>query len=149
MMAGLIPFNRKYTAVLPTGFEDIYNMLDDFFSDGTGLRRNLAKDTFKIDVEETSEEFRIQAELPGVRKEEVGLELNDGKLTISVKKEENVEEEKKNYIHKERRSSSMVRNIYLGDAKAEGIKAKLEDGILTITVEKERKVNKAVPIEIQ
>jgi HSP20 family protein len=149
-MAGLIPFNRKYSAVLPAGFEDFYNVLDDFFSDGSGLRRNLAKDTFKLDVEETPEEFKIQAELPGVKKEEVDLALNDGKLTISVKKEENAEEEKKNYIHKERRSTSMVRSIYLGDAtRAEGIKAKLEDGILTIKVAKERKEDKVVSIAIE
>jgi HSP20 family protein len=148
-MAGLIPFNRKYSAVLPTGFEDFYNVLDDFFSEGSGLRRNLTRDTFKIDVEETPEDFKIQAELPGVKKEEIGLALNDGKLSISVRKEENAEEEKKNYIHRERRLSSMVRSVYLGDAKAEGIKAKLEEGILTITVEKERKVDKAVSIEIE
>ena len=148
-MAGLIPFNRKYSAVLPTGFEDFYNVLDDFFSEGSSGRRNLARDTFKIDVEETPEDFKIQAELPGVKKEEIDLALNDGKLSISVKKEENVEEEKKNYIHRERRLSSMVRSVYLGDAKAEGIKAKLEDGILTITVEKERKVDKAVSIAIE
>ena len=148
-MAGLIPFNRKYSAVLPTGFEDVYNMLDDFFSDGAGLKRNLARDTFKIDVEETPEAFKIQAELPGVKKEEIDLSLNDGKLSIAVKREENTEEEKKNYIHKERRATSMVRNIYLGDAKTEGIKAKLEEGILTITVEKERKVDKVFSIEIQ
>ena len=147
-MAGLIPFNRKYSAVLPAGFEDFYNVLDDFFSDGAGIRRNLAKDTFKIDVEEGSEEFRIQAELPGVKKEEIGLELNEGKLTISVKKEENSGEEKKNYIHRERRLNSMARGVYLGDVRAEGIKASLEDGILTISVEKEQKTNRAVPIEI-
>jgi HSP20 family protein len=148
MMAGLIPFNRKYVATLPTGFENFYNMLDDFFSDGSGFRRNLAKDTFKLDVEEIEGAFKIQAELPGVKKEEIGLELEDGKLTISVKKEESLEEDRKNYIHRERRSSSMTRSVYLGDAKAEGIKARLEDGILSILIEKEQKVIKAIPIEI-
>jgi HSP20 family protein len=148
-MAGLIPFNRKYSAVLPTGFEDFYNVLDDFFSGGTEIRRSLARDTFKLDVEETAEEFKIQAELPGVKKEEIGLELNDGKLTISVKKEENVEEEKKNYIHRERRLNSMTRSIYLGDVKAEGINAGLEHGILTISVKKEQEANKTVSIEIK
>jgi HSP20 family protein len=148
-VAGLIPFNRKYSAVLPAGFEDFYNVLDDFFSDGPEVRRNLARDTFKVDVEETAEEFKIHAELPGVKKEEIGLELIEGKLTISVKKEENVEEERKNYIHRERRLNSMARSIYLGDVRAEGIKASLEDGILTISVEKEQKVNKAISIEIK
>jgi HSP20 family protein len=149
MMAALIPFNRKYVATLPTGFENFYNMLDDFFSDGSGVGRNLAKDTFKLDVEETEGAFKIQAELPGIKKEEIGLELEEGKLTISVKKEENVEEDKKNYIHRERRLSSMARSVYLGDAKAEGIKATLEDGILSIVIEKEQKVAKAIPIEIK
>jgi HSP20 family protein len=148
-MSGLIPVNRKYTAVLPTGFEDFYTVLDDFFSGGTEFRRNLARDTFKVDVEETPEAFKIQAELPGVKKEEIGLELSEGRLTISVKKEENVEEEKKNYIHRERRSNSMARGIHLGDVSPEGINASLEDGILTIRVEKVQKTNKAVSIEIK
>jgi HSP20 family protein len=147
-MAALIPFNRKYTAALPVGFEDFYNVLDDFFSEGSGIRRNLARDTFKIDVEETPEDFRSQAELPGVKKVEINLELHEGKLTISVKKEENVEEEKKNYLHRERRLTSMARNVYLGDARAEGIKAKLEEGILTVIVTKEQKANKTVSIAI-
>jgi HSP20 family protein len=147
-MAALIPFNRKYSAALPVGFENFYNALDDFFSEGSG-RRNLTRDTFKVDVEETPEDFRIQAELPGIKKEEINLELNEGKLTISVKKEENTEEEKKNYLHRERRLTSMTRGIYLGEAKAEGIKAKLEDGILTVVVAKEQKTNKTVSIAIE
>ena len=146
-MAGLIPFNRKYAA-LPMGFEDFYNVLDDFFADGSGVRRSLARDTFKLDVEETPEAFKIQAELPGVKKDEIGLELNEGVLTISVKKEENSEEEKKNYIHRERRLTSMARKIHLSDARADGIKARLEDGILCVTLEKERKTNRVIPIEI-
>ena len=146
-MSGLIPFNTRYTA-LPMGFEDFYNMLDDFFTDGPGPRRNLGRDTFKIDVEDTPEAFKIHAELPGVKKDEVGLELNDGILTVSVKKEENVEEEKKNYLHRERRLTSMSRKIHLTEARADGIKARLEDGVLTVTLEKERKTNKTIPIEI-
>jgi HSP20 family protein len=148
-MTGLIPFNRKYGATLPVGFEDFYNVLDDFFSDGAGVRRNLARDTFKLDVEETPEAFKIQAELPGVKKEEIGLELNEGILTIAVKKEENSEEEKKNYIHRERRVTSMARHIRLSETSTDGIKARLEDGILTVVVEKEKKTNKAVSINIE
>ena len=146
-MSGLIPFNRRYAA-LPVGFEDFYNVLDDFFSDGPGVKRNLGRDTFKIDVEEAPEAFKIHAELPGVKKEEIGLELNDGVLTISVKKEENVEEGRKNYLHRERRMISMTRKIHLAEARADGIKAKLEDGVLSIELEKERKANKAVNIKI-
>ena len=146
-MTGLVPFNRRHVA-LPTGFEDFYNMLDDFFADGSGIRRNLTRDTFKLDIEETPGAFEIMAELPGVKKEDIALEINDGFLTISVKKEEKSEEEKKNYIHRERRLASMSRRIHLGDTKADGIKARLEDGILFVKLEKEQKTNRKIPIEI-
>ena len=134
---------------MPTGFEDFYNVLDDFFTDGSGLRRTLERDTFKLDVEETTDAFKIHAELPGIKKEEIGLELNDGILTISVKKEESTEEKAKNYIHRERRIASMARKIHLPDARADGIKARLENGILSVALEKERKTNKTIPIEIE
>ena len=147
-MTGLVPFNRRYAA-LPTGFEDFYNMLDNFFSEGSGLRRNLGRDTFKLDVEETPETFTIQAELPGVKKDEIALEFNDEVLTVSVRKEENVEEEKKNYLHRERRLTSMSRKIHLAEARTDGAKARLEGGVLSIVLEKERKTNKAIPIEIE
>jgi HSP20 family protein len=147
-MSTLIPFNRKYTTALPVGFESFYNMLDDFFADGPSARRSLTRDTFKIDVEETPENFKIQAELPGIKKEEIRLDLEEGKLTITVKREENAEEEKRNYIHRERRLTSMERGIYLPNSTAEGIKAKLEDGILTILVAKEQQKNKTYSIAI-
>ena len=147
-MAGLIPFNRRYAA-LPTGFEDFYNVLDDFFTEGPGLRRNLSRDTFKLDVEDTPDAFKIHAELPGVKKDEIGLELNDGVLTISVNKEETVEEEKKNYLHRERYTTSMSRKIHLAEARADGIKAKLEKGVLTVTVPKQENASKAREIVIE
>ena len=134
---------------MPTGFEDFYNVLDDFFTDSSGVRRNLDRDTFKLDVEDTPEAYKILAEMPGAKKDEIGLELNDGVLTISIKKEERVKEEKKNYLHRERRLTSMSRKIHLGEARADNIKARLEDGVLSIVLEKERKTNKTIPIEIE
>jgi HSP20 family protein len=136
IMAGLIPFNKNLPSNRVRGFEDFYNMLDDFFSDAWPLRRSLTGDTFKIDVQEAEKEYIIDAELPGVKKEEISLELNDGQLTIGVKKEANTEEKQKNYIHKERRFTSMQRSIYLADARAEEVKAKLDNGVLRITVPK-------------
>ena len=58
-------------------------------------------------------------------------------------------EENKNYVHKERRFSSMSRSLYLDDAKSTGIKAKLENGVLSIIVPKENKPNKSVKIDIE
>ncbi|KXG42684.1 hypothetical protein [Tepidibacillus decaturensis] len=60
-MAGLVPFNRKKTDLLSTGFADFYNMLDDFFTDGWPVRRSLAGDTFKVDVQEDDKNYFVVA----------------------------------------------------------------------------------------
>lgn len=148
-MTGLVPFNRKNTGLLNTGFEDFYNMLDDFFSDSWSSGRSLARDTFKINVQQNDADYLIEAELPGVNKDEIDVDLNDGRLTISVKREEKINEEKKNYIHRESRYSSMSRSIYLADADPKGIKAKLDNGVLSLNVPRQEKTVKADKIEIE
>lgn len=148
-MSGLVPFNRKNKNLVNSDFGDFYNMLDDFFSDNWPSRRSLVGDTFKVDVQENDKQYLIEAELPGVNKDEVNLELNEGRLNISVKREEHINEEKKNYIHKERRYSSMSRSVYLADAKQDGVKANLENGVLTVTVPKESRPNNSFKIDIE
>lgn len=148
-MTGLVPFNRRNTGLLSTGFEDFYNMLDDFFSDNWSPRRSLERDTFKINVQQNDSEYLIEAELPGVEKEEIDVDLNDGRLNISVKREERINEEKKNYIHRESRYTSMSRSVYLADADSKGIKAKMNNGVLNITVPRQERTAKAERIEIE
>ncbi|NCB41154.1 MAG: Hsp20/alpha crystallin family protein [Clostridia bacterium] len=148
-MTGLIPFNRKRSDLMNVGFGDFQNMLDDFFADAWPARRSLTADTFKIDVQDNENEYMIEAEMPGIQKSDIKLSLDDGKLNISVIKEESKEEEDKNYIHRERRSCSMSRNIFLADSDAEGIKAKLEDGILRVSVPKKTQADVSQMIEIE
>jgi HSP20 family protein len=148
-MAGLVPFNRRNSGLLSAGFEDFHNMLDDFFSDNWLPRRSLDRDTFKINVQQNEKDYLIEAELPGVNKDEIDLSLDEGRLTISVKREEQINEEKKNYIHRESRFSSMSRSIYLADADSQDIKAKLENGVLSISVPRQDKYYKAQRIEIE
>ena len=146
-MAGLIPFNAK-AGLRTNGFNDFYNALDDFFNDPWWPRRSLVNDTFKVDVQETEKEYLIEAELPGINKEELDLSLEDNRLAISVNREESNEKEDKNYIHRERRVSSMQRCIYLADAAAEEIKAQLDSGVLKITVPKSSPVINKTKINI-
>jgi len=143
-MAGLVPFNRRNNSLANNGFEDFYYLLDDFFTP-----RSMERSTFKIDVQEEEKQYVIEAELPGIKKEEVGLDLNDGRLTISVNQEEHTEDKQKNFLHRERRASSMSRAIYLADADIEGIKAKLDNGVLTVTVQKQDKTVTSKKIEIE
>jgi HSP20 family protein len=148
-MAGLVPFNKRGTSLCNKGFDDFYNMLDDFFNDGFSFKRNLEADTFKIDVAENEKEYLVEADLPGVKKEELNVDMTEGRLTISVAREENKEDKTKNYIHKERRYSSMARSVYLADTLGENIKAKLDAGTLTIIVPKAEKKENKQKIDIE
>jgi HSP20 family protein len=152
-MPGLIPFNRKNNSIArtSTGFEDFYNMLDDFFSDNlfSSSSRSLGKDTFKIDIEETDTEYRIEAEMPGIKKDEINVGVEDDSLCITVNRTEETNKDGKNYIHRERRASSMSRRVRLANANLEEIKAKLEEGILTVSIPKETKANAPRKIDIE
>ena len=149
-MAGLVPFNRRNNNLTrSSGFENFYNMLDDFFGDGLMPNRNLLRDSFKIDIEEKEKEYLIEAELPGIKKEEIDLGIEDDNLCITVNRSDEVNNEGKNYIHRERRASSMSRRIRLADASLSEIKAKLEEGVLTITIPKEDKTSTSRKIDIE
>lgn len=148
-MPRLVPYNRKNRSLVDRdfyGLDGFYNMLDDFYN--WPSPRSLTRGTFKIDVQENDNEYVVEAELPGVNKDEVNIEMNDGRLSISIQREEIKDEENKNYVHKERRYSSMSRSIYLDEAKSEGIKASLENGVLNIIVPKETKPNNSIKIDI-
>lgn len=147
-MRGLIPFNRRRNELFANR-SPLNNMLEDFFSEDGLFSRNFLRDSFKVDVCDNEKEYIVQAEIPGANKEDVEVEMEKGRLTIAIKKEENKDEETKNYIHKERRTASMSRSIYLADAQDSEITAKLENGILEIIVPKVEKTNAVKKIEIQ
>ena len=149
-MAGLIPFNRNRNTNLARTGNDFYNMLDDFFNDNFMSSRNLLRDTFKIDIQEKENEYLIEAEVPGIKKEEIDLSIDDDNLCISVNRvEESNKDDGKNYIHRERRASSMSRRVRLQGAKLDEIKAKLDEGILTVTIPKDVKANILRKIDIE
>ena len=76
--------------------------------------------------------------MPGIKKENVKIELSKGYLTISAENNNEVEEKEKNYIRKERRYGSFTRSFYVGDkVEMNDINASMDNGILSITVPKE------------
>ncbi|MBN2604275.1 MAG: Hsp20 family protein [Bacilli bacterium] len=129
-----------YTSNSPRkdGFRDAFDLFDEFFND-----KKYHSNSFKIDVKEFEKEYVIYAELPGLKKEDIQIHYENERLSISVNKNENIEETKDNYIHRERYSSNYERSIYIKDINPKNLKAKLNDGILEITAEKsEDAVNK-------
>ena len=120
----------------------------DFFGDRWLQSGNAGKDIFKIDVRDDDRSYLVEAELPGVSKNEVNLSVDDKTLSISISREESKNEGKGNYIHRERRESSMSRSIRLADANLNDIQAKLENGVLSVVVPKRDKPDGARRIEI-
>ena len=148
MTNNMMPMQRNRNRMRTVGFNNLYDMVDDFFRDSSVFDRNLMMDTFKLDVKETDQAYGIEAELPGIAKEEVSLDLVENRLTISVNREEQKDEEKENYIHRERKTSSMSRSVCLRDADMEKATAKLENGILEVRIPKIEEAEKKKRIEI-
>ena len=105
-----------------------------------------AKNMMKTNVKETDQGYEVAIDLPGFKKDEIKLELNDGYLTISAEKglDKDEKDKENRYIRRERYAGSMSRSFYVGESLTEqDIHAKYENGILTLDVPKEDK--KAVP----
>ena len=99
-----------------------------------------AKNMMKTDVRETDNGYEVDIDLPGFKKDEVNVQLNDGYITISAAKGLDKDEKDKKtgkYIRRERYAGSMSRSFYVGaDVKQEDIHAKYESGILQLTIPK-------------
>ena len=126
-MASMIPYDRYARALSSWPF----GAFDDFFAPLATTDGDLA---FKMNVEDAGDSYVVTAELPGVNKDEVDVELNEGRLSISVDKKESDEEKGKNYLHKETSEWSATRGVFLKDAATTGITGKLEGGVLTVNV---------------
>ena len=108
----------------------------------------------KTDVKEKDGNYEIEMDLPGIKKENVKIELDDGYLSVSANTQRENEEadSEQKYIKKERYSGSYKRSFYVGDhITSEDIHAKFEDGVLLITLPKEtpENLNKNKYIDIE
>jgi len=131
-MLGLIP--RRYNEVANSN--SLLSSIENFFNDDFFNMPTFTNSAFRMDVKENDNAYTVEAELPGINKEDITLDYNNGTLYIAVNHNEDINEEKGNYIHRERRNTSMQRGIYLGDIDVNGIEAKLDNGILKVTAPK-------------
>ena len=69
-MADLVSINNRRNDLADVGFGGFQNMLDDFFAEGLPFGRSLMADTFKLDVHADEKAYYVEAELPGVKKED-------------------------------------------------------------------------------
>ena len=98
-----------------------------------------AKNMMKTDIREHDDGYEIDIDLPGFKKDEINVELENGYLTISAAKglDKDEQDKKGKYIRRERYAGAMQRSFYVGDAVTEeDVKAKFEDGILRLSIPK-------------
>ena len=110
-----------------------------FFGGRDPLYGKHAKNLMKTDVKELDHGYLLDVELPGFKKDEIEIQLQDGYLTISANKQIEKEEkkEKGRYIRQERYGGQCSRSFYVGDIRPEDIQAKYEDGVLRVQIPRE------------
>jgi len=121
------------------GFE-AFDKLEDFINDFVPQferRRDTSGWTPRVDVRETQSAFVLDFELPGVKKDEIGISLNNGRLHISGERRKHGETMEGGYSRGERRFGRFSRTFDLPDSvDPERIEASMEAGVLTLTLPK-------------
>ena len=131
--------------LMPSIFND--NVFDDFFDfpfyDDRAEKKlygHHAANLMKTDIQEHEDGYTLEMDLPGFKKDEIQIELNNGYMTISAAKglDENEKDKKSGkYIRRERYTGSCQRSFYVGeDVTEEDIKAEFKHGILKLFVPK-------------
>jgi len=131
-------------------FDEMENMFDNFFDrswprsfmrpmkiDWGGMPEPFEGHTPKVDVINRDKEVLLKAELPGVKKEDVDVQVTDNSVTIRASTKHEEVEEKGEYYHRELSSGEFVRTLPL-PAEVDGNKAKasFKDGLLELSLPK-------------
>ena len=120
------------------------DFMDDFaFPDiDKKLYGKHAAHIMKTDVKEKDNTYEVDIDLPGFKKDEIQIQLENGYVTVSAAKGLDKDEKDKEgkYIRRERYAGNVSRSFYVGDnVRKEDIHPKFENGILSFTVPKEQK----------
>ncbi|MDE6024613.1 MAG: Hsp20/alpha crystallin family protein [Lachnospiraceae bacterium] len=138
--------------MMPSIFRE--NLFDDFmeafafpaFPSFTNIDKTLygkhAKNIMKTDVREIDDGYEVDIDLPGFKKDEIKMQLNNGYLTVNAAKDldKSKKDKEGNYVRHERYAGSMSRSFYVGEHVTEDdIHPKYESGILTFSIPREEK----------
>lgn len=137
--------------MLPSIFGE--NLFDEWFDDALTpffqgrdpLYGKHARNLMRADVRETDNAYELDIDLPGFKKDEISLKLDQGYLTIQAAKGLDKDDQDKDgrYIRRERYAGACSRSFYVGDVEQKDVSARYEDGILKISVPKT--VKQALP----
>ena len=125
----LTPFERRSYDL----FNAFHDFEDDFFK---GNRIS----SCKTDIKDEGDKYILESELPGFNKEDIKLDLNGDRLTITAQRDTSNEEKDKNgnYIRRERSSCSYQRSFNISECDTVGIDAEYKNGVLFVTLPKKK-----------
>lgn len=141
MLRSLVPWRgeRALSRPFERMFEEMEEMMERFWEEGDGRRLEAYRP--RANLAETDNQFEVTVDLPGMKPEEIKVELQGGNLVISGERKEEKEEKGKTYHRIERHYGEFRRTIPLPTAVEEGkIDAKFCEGVLKIALPKSEKV---------
>ncbi len=128
---------RKYNGMQDDMPQTFSSMLDRFFNESVNSR-GFSGFTPHVDACETENGYEIEVALPGIRKEDIAIDFQEGKLTISGERRFEKKEEGRRYQMLETQYGTFSRSFYLPDnVDADKISAQLQDGVLVVNVPKD------------
>ncbi|PKV66696.1 Hsp20/alpha crystallin family protein [Pontibacter ramchanderi] len=128
---------RKYNGMQNEMPQTFSSMLDRFFNESVNSR-GFTGFTPHVDACETDNGYEIEVALPGIRKEDISIDFQEGKLTISGERRFEKKEEGRRYQMLETQYGTFTRSFYLPDnVNPDKISAQLQDGVLLVTVPKD------------
>lgn len=135
-MFKLIPYRKNTLSRTEDVFNDFFDSFfnDDFFTPMRNLDNRFGG--FKVDVSDQGEKYLIEADLPGMDKENLKIDYENHYLTISAQRSESKEVQENSYIRKERQSGEYRRSFYIDNIQPDGIEATFRNGVLKIEMKK-------------
>ncbi len=108
----------------------------DFDDEFSGALRNRFG-SFPVDIEETDDHVTVRADLPGIEKDQIDINVTENMVNIAAQDEREVREEGKNYVRQERRSQNYNRNLRLPvPVDPDSAEASYDNGVLTVMIDK-------------
>lgn len=135
-MFDLVPFRRNNSVTKRGDLFDSF--LNSFFNDDLLSTNALSSigGNFVADLKEDDNSYIIEADLPGVAKEDIDLSYSNNYITISAKRTQTVEDTSENYVRRERSYGEFKRAFYLDNGDENNVAANFKDGVLKITIPK-------------
>ena len=133
-MFSMIPYRTHSFNRMPATREFLNPFSDDFFRAFFGDER--LSGSFKVDVKDEGDHYLLEADLPGVSKDDLHIDVENGVMTISAEMNEAREETRDNYVYRERRCGTMRRAFNLEGVNEDAITAAYTDGVLQLNLPK-------------